>query len=223
MLTGRDEGGVGASDVESVGARRNISLSTCARRTRPLRLSPPFKNFGRLDTLVNNAGTTRRGDFLSRRMPTGGRYALSSSPMCGFPCRTAAAARGRGSLVTIGGASGRIPIAAFTIGSWQHRFAGFCQGARRSRQTDYVQVNTIHPSYVRPSGCGGASRLMSAHRQSQAEVREWPADIIVTRFWHARDIADLIPSWRRGAGAGFSATIDLDGGEVRRQSETNVL
>ena len=75
--------------------------------------------FGGLDILVNNAGATKRGDF----------FALSDADwQDGFALKFFAHVRlaraawpllkeRRGSLVTIGGTSGRKPHASFTIGS----------------------------------------------------------------------------------------------------------
>src|SRR5438132_1459785 len=78
-----------------------------------------MKKFGAIDVLVNNAGATKRGDF----------FELTDADWeDGFALKFFAHVRltraawpllqaRRGSLITIGGTSGRKPEAAFTIGS----------------------------------------------------------------------------------------------------------
>ncbi len=124
----------------------------------------------------------------------------------------------RGSIVTIGGTSGRIPIAAFTIGSSVNAAcAAFAKALADLGKTDHVQVNTIHPSYVETERLWRRIKAdVERTGKSEAEVREWHrADINVTRFGTPEDIADLIAFMvsRRGRWL-HGATIDVDGGEV---------
>src|SRR6185369_1719024 len=77
------------------------------------------RGWGRLDILVNNAGTTKRGDFLAL---TDADWADGYALKFFAHVRLARAAwpmlkDSRGSLVAIGGTSGRMPAADFTIGS----------------------------------------------------------------------------------------------------------
>ena len=223
MLTGRDEAALRevAAGVEKRGRRAKYVLSDLRDEAAPAALVKTTEaTFGRLDILVNNAGTTRRGDFLDLTDADWHEgYALKffahvRLSRAAWPLLSAA----KGSLVTIGGTSGRIPIAAFTIGSSVNAAcAAFAKALADRGKNDNVQVNTIHPSYVETERFW---RRITADIErtgkSEAEVREWHRqDINVTRFGTPEDIASLIAfivsprgRWLHGA------TIDMDGGEV---------
>src|SRR5207244_11631587 len=116
-----------------------------------VRVAAVKESFGRLDILVNNAGTTKRGDFLALTdVDWAEGYALKffahvRLSRAAWPLLREA----RGSIVTIGGTSGRIPIAAFTIGSSVNAAcAAFVTALADLGKTLDVQVNTIHPSCV---------------------------------------------------------------------------
>jgi 3-oxoacyl-[acyl-carrier protein] reductase len=187
-----------------------MALATAVRR-----------GWGRLDILVNNAGTTKRGDFLKLTDAdwTDG-YALKLFAHV----RLARAAwpmlkETGGSLVAIGGSSGRVPAAGFTIGSSVNAaVAAFTKALADLGKADGVQVNCIHPSYVDTERFARRVKAdMERTGQSEAEVREWHRkDIGITRIGTPADVAALIAfivsprgRWLHGA------TIDLDGGEVR--------
>ena len=179
------------------------------------------REFGGLDILVNNAGTTKRGDFFTlTEADWDDGYALKffahvRLARAAWPSLTET----KGSIVTIGGTSGRVPIAAFTIGSSVNSAAATFSKALADRgKTDGVQVNTIHPSYVETDRLWKRIRAdMERTGKSEAEVREWHRnDIGVTRFGTPEDIGGLIAflvsprgRWLHGA------TIDMDGGEVK--------
>src|SRR3979411_1452965 len=122
VLTGRDTAGLGVVAVafRREGVKAAVgAVDLCTTGAAAALLATARSEFGGLDILVNNAGTTKRGDF----------FALSDADwQDGFalkfcaPMRLARAAwpllqERRGSLVTIGGTSGRKPHAGFTIGS----------------------------------------------------------------------------------------------------------
>src|SRR5438477_206940 len=121
----------------------------------------------------------------------------------------------KGSLVTIGGTSGRVPIAAFTIGSSVNSAAAAFTKALADRgKTDGVQVNTIHPSYVETERFWRRIKAdMERTGKSEAEVREWHrSDIGVTRFGTPADVASLVAFMVSPRGRWLhGATIDLDG------------
>jgi 3-oxoacyl-[acyl-carrier protein] reductase len=179
------------------------------------------RRYGRLDILVNNAGTTKRGDFLKL---TDADWAEGYALKFFAHVRLARAAwpmlaESGGSLVTIGGSSGRVPAAGFTIGSSVNSaVAAFTKALADLGKTDGVQVNCIHPSYVDTERFARRVKAdMERTGQSEAEVREWHRkDIGITRIGTPADVASLIAfivsprgRWLHGA------TIDLDGGEVR--------
>jgi NAD(P)-dependent dehydrogenase (short-subunit alcohol dehydrogenase family) len=223
MLTGRDE--TALREVAAMVARhgRTAKYETIDLR-RPdaadALIAAVKREFGRLDILVNNAGTTKRGDFLALTDADWEEgYALKffahvRLSRAAWPMLSAA----QGSIVTIGGTSGRIPIAAFTIGSSVNAAcAAFAKALADLGKTDRVQVNTIHPSYVETERFWRRIKAdMERTGKTEAEVREWHrSDINVTRFGTPEDIASLIAFMvsRRGRWL-HGATIDMDGGEV---------
>src|ERR1700760_3910205 len=122
MLTGRDVKALDGVVAEVAKRGRTAKYETLDLREpeAPAALVAAAKRaFGRIDILVNNAGTTKRGDFLEL---TDADWADGYALKFFAHVRLARAAwptlRDRkGSIVTIGGTSGRMPIAAFTIGS----------------------------------------------------------------------------------------------------------
>jgi 3-oxoacyl-[acyl-carrier protein] reductase len=223
LLTGRDAPALDevAKSIRAKGRKAAVSVLDLRQPGAPQALVEAVRReLGGLDILVNNAGTTRRGDFLSL---TDADWADGYALKFFAHVRLSRAAwpllrEARGSLVTIGGTSGRIPIAAFTIGSSVNAAcAAFAKALADIGKTDHVQVNTIHPSYVETERLWRRIKAdVERTGKSEAEVREWHrADINVTRFGTPEDIAGLIAfmvslrgRWLHGA------TIDLDGGEV---------
>jgi len=223
MLTGRDEEALreAAAGVEKHGRKaKYLALDLRGEKAASALVAYVKESFGRLDILVNNAGTTKRGDFLALTDAdwTDG-YALKffahvRLSRAAWPMLRDA----HGSIVTIGGTSGRIPIAAFTIGSSVNAAcAAFAKALADLGKTDHVQVNTIHPSYVETERFWRRIKAdVERTGKSETEVREWHRqDINVTRFGTPEDIASLIAFMvsRRGRWL-HGATIDMDGGEV---------
>jgi 3-oxoacyl-[acyl-carrier protein] reductase len=223
MLTGRDEATLRevAGQIEKHGRKAAHTTADLRDDKAAAALVEAVKaRFGRLDILVNNAGTTKRGDFLELTdTDWADGYALKffahvRLARAAWPMLSAA----KGSLITIGGTSGRIPIAAFTIGSSVNAAcAAFAKALADRGKTDHVQVNTIHPSYVETERLWRRIKTdVERTGKTEAEVREeYRADINVTRFGTPEDIAGLIAflvsrhgRWLHGA------TIDMDGGEV---------
>jgi 3-oxoacyl-[acyl-carrier protein] reductase len=223
MLTGRDETALRevVAAVEKHGRTARFETIDLREGDAPATLIEAVKKgFGRLDILVNNAGTTKRGDFLSLTDAdwTEG-YALKFFAHVRLARAAWPLLRGaHGSVVTIGGTSGRIPIAAFTIGSSVNAAcAAFAKALADLGKTDNVQVNTIHPSYVETERFWRRIKAdVERTGKSEAEVREWHrSDINVTRFGHPEDIAGLIAFMVSPRGRWLhGATIDMDGGEV---------
>jgi NAD(P)-dependent dehydrogenase (short-subunit alcohol dehydrogenase family) len=223
MLTGRDEKALREvlGEIEKRGRKAAFEMLDLRREDAAAALVDAVKRrFGRLNILVNNAGTTKRGDFLALTDAdwTEG-YALKffahvRLSRAAWPLLAAA----KGSIVTIGGTSGRIPIAAFTIGSSVNAAcAAFAKALADLGKTDGVQVNTIHPSYVETERLWRRIKSdVERTGKSEAEVREWHrADINVTRFGTPEDIAGLIAFMVSPRGRWLhGATIDMDGGEV---------
>jgi 3-oxoacyl-[acyl-carrier protein] reductase len=223
MLTGRDEAALreAVTEVEKRGRKAKFETIDLRQDEAPAALISSIKrDFGRLDILVNNAGSTKRGDFLSLTdADWQDGYALKffahvRLSRAAWPLLREA----QGSVVTIGGTSGRIPIAAFTIGSSVNAAcAAFAKALADIGKTDHVQVNTIHPSYVETERFWRRIKAdVERTGKTEAEVREWHRqDINVTRFGTPEDIASLIAFMVSPRGRWLhGATIDMDGGEV---------
>jgi len=223
MLTGRDAKALNdvAAVIRQDGRRAGVAVIDLRAKEAPGQLIEQVKReFGGLDILVNNAGATKRGDFFElTEADWEDGYALKFFAHV----RLARAAwpllsQSHGSVVTIGGTSGRIPIAAFTIGSSVNAAcAAFAKALADLGKTDHVQVNTIHPSYVETERLWRRIKAdMDRTGKSEAEVREWHrADINVTRFGTPEDIGSLIAFMVSPRGRWLhGATIDMDGGEV---------
>jgi 3-oxoacyl-[acyl-carrier protein] reductase len=224
MLTGRDKAALGSvvAEVGKLGRSARYETLDLREPEAPAALVAAAKRaFGRIDILVNNAGTTKRGDFLEL---TDADWADGYALKFFAHVRLARAAwpslvEHKGSLVTIGGTSGRMPIAAFTIGSSVNSAAAAFTKALADRgKTDGVQVNTIHPSYVETERFWRRIKAdMERTGQDEAAVREWHRqDIGVIRFGTPEDIGGLIAFMVSPRGRWLhGATIDMDGGEVK--------
>ena len=224
FLTGTDELMLksATAEIEALG-RKVRSLAIDLRQpAAPATLVEQVKSaFGRLDILVNNAGTTKRGDF----------FQLSDADWAdGFALKFFAHVRlsraawpllkaSGGSVVGIGGTSGLVPAADFTIGSSVNSaVAAFTKALADLGRTDGVQVNCIHPSYVDTERFARRVKAdMERTGQSEADVREWHRkDIGITRLGTTDDVAGLIAFMVSPRGRWLhGATIALDGGEVR--------
>jgi 3-oxoacyl-[acyl-carrier protein] reductase len=224
MLTGRDQKALDevAGLIRGNGRRAGIAVLDLREKGAAEKLVEAVRReFGALDILLNNAGTTKRGDF----------FALTESDWEeGYALKFFAHVRlaraawpllkeRRGSLVAIGGTSGRKPHATFTIGSSVNAaVAAFTKCLADLGKTDGVQVNCIHPSLVETERQWRRIRA-EVERTSLPEqkVREEMArETGITRFGTVEDVADLITylvssraTWMHGA------NIDLDGGEIQ--------
>src|SRR5262247_4841091 len=178
------------------------------------------REFGGLDILINNAGATKRGDFLALTdTDWEDGYALKFFAHV----RLARAAwpllkERRGSLVAIGGTSGRKPEKQFTIGSSVNAaVAAFTKCLADLGKQDGVQVNCIHPSLVETERQWKRIRAeVERTGESEAKVREqFCRELGINRYGTVEDVADLVTfivssraTWLHGA------TLDLDGGEI---------
>jgi 3-oxoacyl-[acyl-carrier protein] reductase len=176
--------------------------------------------FGKLDILINNAGATKRGDFLAltdEDWQDG--YALK---FFGHVRLTRAAwpmlKESRGSMVTIAGTGGRIPSAEFTIGaSVNAACVAFAKAMADRGKRDGVQVNSVNPGHTETERF---HRRIVAHMQKtgqdEAAAREEHRhELDITRFGKPEDLAGLIAFMVSPRGRWLhGATIDMDGGEI---------
>jgi 3-oxoacyl-[acyl-carrier protein] reductase len=224
MLTGTDAAALcaTAAALDALGGKTQTVAVDLRKDDAPAALIDAVRReYGRLDILVNNAGTTKRGDFLAL---TDADWADGYALKFFAHVRLARVAwpllkESGGSVVTIGGTSGRVPAAGFTIGSSVNAAcAAFSKALADLGKTDGVQVNCIHPSYVETERFWRRIKAdMERTGADEAAVREWHRkDIGVTRFGTPADIAGLVAFMVSPRGRWLhGATIDMDGGEVR--------
>ena len=223
MLTGRDGNALDevAALIRAQGRRAAIAVLDLRELAAAATLIEAVRReFGALDILLNNAGTTKRGDF----------FALTDADWeDGYALKFFAHVRlaraawpllkdRRGSLVAIGGTSGRKPHASFTIGSSVNAaVAAFTKCLADLGKADGVQVNCIHPSLVETERQWRRIRaeVVRTGLPEQKVREEMCRETGITRFGTVEDVADLVTfivssraTWLHGA------TIDLDGGEV---------
>ena len=223
MLTGRDTPALEevAKAICAKGCKAGISVLDLRDPAAPKALVEAVKReFGHLDILINNAGTTKRGDF----------FALTEADWEeGYALKFFAHVRlsrvawpllkeRRGSLVAIGGTSGRKPEQQFTIGSSVNAaVAAFTKCLADVGKDDHVQVNCIHPSLVETERQWKRIRAeVERTGEPEDKVRErFCRAIGLMRYGTVEDVADLVTfivssraTWLHGA------TIDLDGGEI---------
>src|SRR3954466_790316 len=219
LLTGRDRAALEdvAASVRGKGRKAVIVALDLRDPDAPRALVEAVqREFGGLDILINNAGTTKRGDFFELTEADWEEgYALKFFAHV----RLARAAwpllkERRGSLIAIGGTSGRKPERRFTIGSSVNAaVAAFTKCLADLGKEDGVQVNCIHPSLVETERQWRRIRAEVETGEPEEKSRERLCrETGITRFGKVEDVADLVTfilssraTWLTGA------TIDLDG------------
>ena len=223
MLTGRDQAALDgvAGAIRGKGRKAAVAALDLRREgTEKTLVEAVRREFGHLDILINNAGATKRGSFFElTEADWQDGYALK---FFGHVRLTRAAwpllRERKGSLVSIGGTSGRKPEAEFTIGSSVNAaVAAFTKCLADIGKAEGVQVNCVHPSLVETERQWKRIRAeVASTGESEDKVRErFVRRMGFTRYGKVEDVADLITflvsaraTWMHGA------TIDLDGGEL---------
>jgi NAD(P)-dependent dehydrogenase (short-subunit alcohol dehydrogenase family) len=179
------------------------------------------KTFGGIDIVVNNAGATKRGDFLH----------LSDDDWAdGFALKFFGAVRltrsawpqlekRGGSLLNISGAGGRTPGPEFTIGgSVNAAVLSFTKAMADVGIRDGVQVNAINPGTIRTGRF--QMRLASIVKDQQIDLETAERRLVeasqVTRIGEPEDVANLV-AFVVGEEGRFlqGSLIDLDGGSTK--------
>jgi NAD(P)-dependent dehydrogenase (short-subunit alcohol dehydrogenase family) len=177
--------------------------------------------FGRLDLLVNNAGATTRGDFLSltdASWEDGFALKFYGAMRC---CRAAwpQLQAGQGSIVNIVGVGGRTGSAEFAIGGAVNAALLNLTKVLADRGVrDGVRVNAINPGSIRTDRLQirldrfaaehGIDAAATAERMAQAQG--------VARFGDPAEIARAV-AFLASPQAAYcqGAILDIDGGQTR--------
>jgi 3-oxoacyl-[acyl-carrier protein] reductase len=213
LLTGRDESALDevAQSIRSKG--RKVAVSVLDLRNpgaAETLVEAVRREFGGLDILINNAGATKRGDFLALTdTDWEDGYALKFFAHV----RLARAAwpllkERRGALVAIGGTIGSSVNAAV---------AAFTKCLADLGKEDGVRVNCIHPSLVETERQWRRIRAeVDRTGEPEEKIRaQFCRETGITRYGTVEDVADFVTfmvsaraTWLHGA------TVDLDGGEI---------
>lgn len=215
VLTARDEAAL--DDV----ARR---IDAAARIALDLRLpeSPrqvveyTLQTFGRIDIVVNNAGATKRGEFLvltDEDWADG--FALKffgamRLTRCAWPHLKAQS----GSVVHIAGIGGRTPGREFAIGgSVNAALLSFTKALADLGIADGVQVNAINPGAVRTDRL---YKRLAGSGDLAAGERKFVEASGISRVGEPEDIAELVAYLVSPAGRFIHGSlIDIDGGQTK--------
>lgn len=177
--------------------------------------------FGRLDLLVNNAGATKRGDFLA--MPDadwadGFALKFFGAMRC---CRSAwpHLAHSGGAIVNIAGVGGRTGSAEFTVGgSVNAALLNLTKALADRGVHDGVRVNAINPGAITTERLAGRVRAAAAAGQTDeaTAARQMAAALGVARFGTPDEIARAV-AFLASPRASYihGAIIDIDGGQTR--------
>src|SRR6201988_3713128 len=200
MLVGRDRAALDdtAAAIGKCGSRAAIAVTDLREKDAPVKLIQQVKReFGGLDILINNAGATKRGDFLALTdADWEDGYALKFFAHV----RLARAAwpllkERRGALVAIGGTSGRKPEKRFTIGSSVNAaVAAFTKCLADLGKEDGVRVNCIHPSLVETERQWRRIRAeVERTGEPEEKIRErFCRETGIMRYGKVEDVADFV-------------------------------
>lgn len=177
--------------------------------------------FGRLDLLVNNAGATRRGDFLE----------LTDADWTdGFALKFFGAARlcreswphlraTGGSIVNIGGVGGRAgALEAGIVGSVNAAVMHLTKTLAARGMADGVRVNAVNPGSIVTDRLAARIATLAAQEgvtADEAAARQ-AAKLGVSRFGQPDEIARVV-AFLASPRSGYlqGAILDVDGGQNR--------
>jgi NAD(P)-dependent dehydrogenase (short-subunit alcohol dehydrogenase family) len=184
-------------------------------------IAATIQRFGSIDLLVNNAGATKRGDFLELTdadwtdgfaLKFFGSMRLSRAA---WPHLVAS----RGSIINIIGVGGRTPSAYFTIGgSVNSALLNLTKALAHRGLTDGVRVNAINPGAIATERLQRRIQALAAEQglDHDTAAKTMVQELGVTRFGTPAEIAHAVAFLASPAANYCQGTIlDIDGGQTR--------
>lgn len=184
-------------------------------------ISATMERFGRLDMLVNCAGATKRGDFLTL---TDEEWADGFALKFFGAMRLARAAwthlqASQGTIINIVGVGGRTGSAEFTIGgSVNAALMNLTKALADRGVRDGVRVNAINPGSIATGRLQIRIRKYAEKHNIDLEeaARRMPEELEIARFGTPEEIARTVAFLASPQAAYIQGTIlDVDGGATR--------
>jgi 3-oxoacyl-[acyl-carrier protein] reductase len=184
-------------------------------------ITATIDRFKQIDLLVNNAGATRRGDFLNLSdADWEDGFALKlfgAMRLCRMAWPHLAASRG--SIINIAGVGGRTASADFSIGGSVNSALLYLTKALAHRGiADGVRVNAINPGAIATERLQTRIKAVAADQglDHDAASAAMLGKLGITRFGEPVEIARVV-AFLASPAASFcqGALLDVDGGETR--------
>ncbi|MGH9646750.1 MAG: SDR family NAD(P)-dependent oxidoreductase [Bryobacteraceae bacterium] len=224
VLCARDQQLLDAAAAEirnSGGAAETIALDLRAPDSGRRVVQFTIERFGHIGIVVNNAGATKRGEFLD----------LTDDDFAdGFALKYFGSVRltracwphlkaASGSLVFISGAGGRTPGAQFTIGgSVNAALLSLTKALADLGLRDGVQVNAINPGTIRTARYTARLNALAKERvlDPEAAERQYIKNAAIARIGEPEEIAAMVELIVGPEGKMFhGALIDMDAGSTK--------
>jgi 3-oxoacyl-[acyl-carrier protein] reductase len=180
-----------------------------------------IKRFGKLDLLVNNAGSAKRGDFLELSdADWDDGYGLKFFGAMRL-CRAAwpHLKESHGCIVNIAGMGGRTASAEFTIGGSVNAAVLNLTKALADRGVqDGVRVNAINPGLVVTDRLRARIQQVVSEKgvDEDSAARQLATGMRIARFGQPREIAEAVAFLASPRAAYCQGTLmDIDGGQTR--------
>src|SRR5262245_27198381 len=211
-----------AAEVGDRGGQVLVHAADLSRAAAPAEFAAAaVERFGHIDLVVNNAGGTKRGDFLDlTEQDWSDGFALkffAAVRLCraAWPHLTSS----RGSVVNIAGVGGRTGSAEFTIGGAVNAAVlnlTKCLADRGVRAG--VRVNAINPGAIRTDRLTARIRQLAQKEgiTDEEAARRMTARMGVERFGEPAEVADVVAFLASDRAAYLQgAILDVDGGLTR--------